>query len=326
MARPLLEHHRVPLKVGPPRGLVALACHQDATRLCNGFSSSWKGMTECLSMQEDDLMPRCHHLLLASGIKFKYWNQDHKQEEVQEEDPRDESVEDQEDAPRLGDEAPNEDEAPEEHALERQMPTTSMKDSLSELHDTLIRDIATARAAMHRDEQEPEPAPEPEPEPEKQEQEPKEEEASEMNEGTPAYLMGDVEEPAGEKDMGGWTMRAYTPEQQARLNVDEEGTALAKGEDVPSATLEEEKKPEPVKTQRAFHSQLAAMLKQAKKDVVNMPQWLMVMLSLFCLLMSAVAGMYGRSRRKQAALSGAYATLTSDTRLEPLKESSENQV
>ena len=32
-----------------------------------------------------------------------------------------------------------------------------------------------------------------------------------------------MEPPAGEKDMGGWTQKVYTAEQQERLGVDEEG-------------------------------------------------------------------------------------------------------
>jgi len=47
-------------------------------------------------------------------------------------------------------------------------------------------------------------------------------------EDTPAWIVGDIEEPQGEKDMGGWTMRAYTKEQQERLNVDETGEAKVK--------------------------------------------------------------------------------------------------
>lgn len=45
-------------------------------------------------------------------------------------------------------------------------------------------------------------------------------------ESTPRWITGDVEAPKGEKDMGGWTMRVYTPEQQFRLGVDEKGTPL----------------------------------------------------------------------------------------------------
>ncbi len=36
-----------------------------------------------------------------------------------------------------------------------------------------------------------------------------------------------IERPAGEKDMGGWAASVYTPEQQARLGVDEFGKPAA---------------------------------------------------------------------------------------------------
>eukprot|EP00911_Craspedida_sp_UC1_P000281 UC1_evm1s215 len=39
----------------------------------------------------------------------------------------------------------------------------------------------------------------------------------------PAWTRGDMEAPAGEKDMGGWTASVYTEEQQKRLGVDEQG-------------------------------------------------------------------------------------------------------
>ena len=39
----------------------------------------------------------------------------------------------------------------------------------------------------------------------------------------PAWTRGEIERPAGSKDMGGWTAAVYTPEQQARLGVDEVG-------------------------------------------------------------------------------------------------------
>ena len=41
----------------------------------------------------------------------------------------------------------------------------------------------------------------------------------------PAWTQGLIEPPAGLKNMGGWTARVYTAEQQARLGVDEEGNA-----------------------------------------------------------------------------------------------------
>lgn len=39
----------------------------------------------------------------------------------------------------------------------------------------------------------------------------------------PAWTRGELEPPAGEKDMDGWTASVYTPEQQLRLAVDEAG-------------------------------------------------------------------------------------------------------
>jgi len=39
----------------------------------------------------------------------------------------------------------------------------------------------------------------------------------------PAWTRGEIERPAGTKNMGSWTAAVYTPEQQARLGVDEQG-------------------------------------------------------------------------------------------------------
>jgi len=39
----------------------------------------------------------------------------------------------------------------------------------------------------------------------------------------PLWTHSDMEAPAGEKDMGGWMSSVYTPEQMARLSVDEFG-------------------------------------------------------------------------------------------------------
>ena len=41
----------------------------------------------------------------------------------------------------------------------------------------------------------------------------------------PAWTRGEIEGPVGEWDMGGWTAGFYTPEQQARLGVNEQGNA-----------------------------------------------------------------------------------------------------
>ena len=39
----------------------------------------------------------------------------------------------------------------------------------------------------------------------------------------PAWTRGELERPAGEKDMGGWKAAVFTEEQQARLGIDAEG-------------------------------------------------------------------------------------------------------
>lgn len=43
----------------------------------------------------------------------------------------------------------------------------------------------------------------------------------------PAWTRGEIERPAGEKNMGTWTAAVYTEEQQARLGVDEMGQPVA---------------------------------------------------------------------------------------------------
>ncbi|CAE7312892.1 unnamed protein product [Symbiodinium natans] len=43
----------------------------------------------------------------------------------------------------------------------------------------------------------------------------------------PAWTRGEIEKPAGTKNMGSWTAAVYTPEQQARLGVDESGNKVA---------------------------------------------------------------------------------------------------
>ena len=42
----------------------------------------------------------------------------------------------------------------------------------------------------------------------------------------PAWTRGEMERPAGEKDMGTWKAAIYTEEQQARLGVTEEGVPM----------------------------------------------------------------------------------------------------
>eukprot|EP00618_Florenciella_parvula_P035784 CAMPEP_0119478320 /NCGR_PEP_ID=MMETSP1344-20130328/8113_1 /TAXON_ID=236787 /ORGANISM="Florenciella parvula, Strain CCMP2471" /LENGTH=586 /DNA_ID=CAMNT_0007512483 /DNA_START=41 /DNA_END=1797 /DNA_ORIENTATION=+ len=59
----------------------------------------------------------------------------------------------------------------------------------------------------------------------------------------PAWTRGEIEKPAGEKDHGSYTTLVYTPEQQARLGVDEEGNPTA-------AEEEDEERPTAGRAQR----------------------------------------------------------------------------
>ena len=52
-----------------------------------------------------------------------------------------------------------------------------------------------------------------------------------MDESAPAWTTGDMEPPAGSRDMGGWTMKVYTAQQQKRLGIDAEGTPLHPAQD-----------------------------------------------------------------------------------------------
>jgi hypothetical protein len=55
-----------------------------------------------------------------------------------------------------------------------------------------------------------------------------------------AIMRGDIEAPAGSKDMGGWQSAVFTPEQQMRLNVDAQGSkrvAAAALSKTPDTTL-----------------------------------------------------------------------------------------
>lgn len=48
----------------------------------------------------------------------------------------------------------------------------------------------------------------------------------------PAWTRGEIEPPAGSKDMGSWQASVYTEEQQKRLHVDENGSRTAGGANV----------------------------------------------------------------------------------------------
>ena len=49
----------------------------------------------------------------------------------------------------------------------------------------------------------------------------------------PAWTRGEIEKPAGERDMGGWTSTFYSTEQQQRLQVDQYGVPLLDSTGVP---------------------------------------------------------------------------------------------
>ena len=53
---------------------------------------------------------------------------------------------------------------------------------------------------------------------------------------TPPWLRGEMEAPAGVKDMGGWTRGVFTAEQQARLGVDENGQKVEVAASSPNAS------------------------------------------------------------------------------------------
>jgi len=305
MARPLLASRPTPFNPGPPRGLVALACHRDAVTYCRRFCSCWDGMTKCLSEHVDQLQPQCSHLLEASGVL-------HKEEPEQPKEP-------ESDKPEL-EEAPEEQPAEQEQDIKEtveqtkhplltgQLPPLSMQATLQQMHDGLVKDLKSTRDAIKRDAEEPVEAPkqhEPKVEAPKDMQ-PKEV-GGEMTEDTPEWITGDIEAPKGEKDMGGWTMRAYTKEQQERLNIDEEGKALpAKDEAlIPVENTRESNVPTALSPQSAW-------LEKAQLQLRAMPVWMVggIVASLLMVLMLCAA-CTARSRRH--ALGGEYARITLDS-------------
>lgn len=84
-----------------------------------------------------------------------------------------------------------------------------------------------------------------------------EDDKSNLDEGTPAWITGHVEAPAGEKDMGGWTMAVYSSEQQTRLGVDEEGKKIVDNKEMSEIPSLDPIHPNAVKKQhhhdRMFH-------------------------------------------------------------------------
>jgi hypothetical protein len=86
-----------------------------------------------------------------------------------------------------------------------------------------------------------------------------------MVESTPAYLTGDIEAPRGMQDMGDWTMKAYTKEQQVRLHVDEEGRPVAQRAD-DKAQQEHPTEEHPTEALKTKSKQETAMVKPAAHE------------------------------------------------------------
>lgn len=169
-------------------------------------------MTKCLAEHAEQVQPRCHHLLEESGIIPKEAQQELRatKADLQEAESDDQKQEAKEDESKT--------EAAPRPPITRELPSLSMKASLQQMHDNIKKDIAATRIAVQKDSSHPvEASP----------QKTAEKKEKDMTEGTPAWLTGDIEAPRGQKDMGGWTMNAYTKEQQARLHVDEEGRPVA---------------------------------------------------------------------------------------------------
>ena len=148
-------------------------------------------------------------------------------------------------------------------------------------------------------------------------------------EGTPGYLMGESEMPKGEKDMGGWTMRVYTPEQQARLGLNEAGESVGKPV-APEATMsqvENEDNHKQSKKMTKASSNLDSVtlaLKKAKEVFLKTHPVGMLIGVLGLFVVAFLCGACSR-RRNIDELSGQYDRLTSqDTPLNIM--GSENQL
>merc|ERR1719498_332120 len=221
-----------------------------------------KGMTTCLERNQERLRPRCRHLLVAKGLI----------EEV----------------------------APEEKAMQEAkqvMPPSHLQEKLRKIHDKVTSEISATEAAAKRDLKEAEENAKHAVEEGKallhrehhEERELEKEAELTKGEETPGYLLGDVEKPLGEKDMGGWTMRVYTPEQQARLHVDEEGNK------VESAT-------------NKFHGFLRAM----KARVHELHPKVLMASALALFVLAFFVGYCRCCKKKSDALSGQYASITQE--------------
>jgi len=372
MTQPLLQ--AIPQQRTPPRGLVALACHRDAVTYCQKYCSCWRGMTQCLKRHQDDIAPRCSHLLALSGVlreeesvsapeqdeseaTTKPSSDDDESDEMPSNDTNEmsDSTEEPKDTDDQGQKAStdaakekDEDSTPSDaealktaitpsidhkstevpsaeapkakgelkegkaspqqpkkplHPLLSQLQAAplSMRASLQKLHHHLSTEITSTKKAIEDDQAPP-----------KAENHvgPKQnspEKPKAMAEATPAYLTGDVEPPKGEKDMGGWKMRSYTPEQQKRLGVDEQGRPQ---EEKRQRNQQQEGTTQSSGTSKPGQHSLAGLLHHAQGHLLAAPSWLLALCSgLFLALLCSCLACH-RRRRAAAALQCEYARLT----------------
>lgn len=152
-----------------------------------------------------------------------------------------------------------------------------------------------------------------------------EEEKSSMSEGTPAWITGDVEEPKGEKDMGGWVMRAYTPEQQSRLNVDEMGRPQKK-EKAAAKEAKKEKAEEKTPSAELISTTTAAVEKPVRSFSHMHFVWLFLGLALLIAVIGAVVTLKARRRQQSLELRAVYGQAMSEPKTKPMGLTAQAQV
>jgi len=309
-------------------------------------------MTKCLAQHAEQIQPRCKHLLDASGV---FEHQAEELGESHEEDAEDEAKDHAEELEASAEAARQEaerkkrvlhearvkeaeaereavekkEEADEKKVEERKAtdllaaakkaaqeavdfarrpPPLSMKAALQTMHDRVVSDISTTRAAMKEDVEKPTDV-----------ENPPTDQEEEMSEATPAWITGDIEKPQGEKDMGGWVMRTYTPEQQERLHVDELGKAMeapTAHEAPPQEQAQPEVEPAVVTTPPATKTTQPGWWQQlmlaCEKRLTEAPHWVVFLAGLGFFAALLLAFIAGRCRRRQSALHSTYAKITVD--------------
>jgi len=242
----------------------------------------------------------------------------------------------QEDRDEVADEEPKqaeemtaskaEDGKPQEQALPQHpllgggVPPLSMQATLQKMHEGLTKDIAAHRASVKQDIEEStdrskdthteDDSTQAKDQPTQTPAEKSPADEGKMSEGTPAWITGDIEAPAGEKDMGGWTMRAYTKEQQARLNVDEEGKPIKAEETNTSAMGEQKSETSPAVHKILSSSRISEWSQKMLLHLKHAPVWLLGGASALLAMIIVLCAAHLARRRRQAALDGTYARIT----------------